>query len=232
MSSAHRPSVPTERRSAINLVVELQKVAVESEVLTVLRMTKVVASKLNRKDISDWLKWEQEGYADPESVPPYRRLNFNYAFNTNGLIPGGFGTLMTGTQDLQSYSEMDPIPLGTPIATVLKWIDGGAQNICQPIAFGCDLDNFLRRVYRFDSLYANQISFVMHLNGSQIRAIPDQIIDRVLDWACSLSEAGVTGEGMSFSTEEKAIAHSIVFNIHGSTIGQLSNSGTNSRTGK
>ena len=78
-------------------------------------------------------------------------------------------------------------------------------------------------------MFADQITFLLHLNSCQIRAIPEQIKDRVLDWACALESVGVTGDGLSFSAKEKEIAHSVTINISDSHIEQLNNSGTNQR---
>jgi hypothetical protein len=48
-----------------------------------------------------------------------------------------------------------------------------------------------------------------------------------MDWALALERAGVTGEGLSFSAQEKQLAHAVTFNIAGCTIEQLTDSGIN-----
>ena len=60
-------------------------------------------------------------------------------------------------------------------------------------------------------------------------AIPEIVKNKVLDWALELEEKGVIGEGVSFSAQEKAAAHTIVFNINNSNIEQLNNMGNNNR---
>jgi hypothetical protein len=67
---------------------------------------------------------------------------------------------------------------------------------------------------------------------SQVRAVPERIKDKVLEWALALERAGVTGDGMTFSVKDKEIAQTVTFNIYGSQIGQLSNLGTNLKTGE
>jgi len=118
------------------------------------------------------------------------------------------------------------------INTVLTWIEHDARGIYYAIEAGSESSDIIRRTFQFDPMYANQITFLIHLNGSQIKAIPEHIKDKVLDWALALEQAGVTGEGLSFSPQEKEIAHTVTFNIVGSTIEQLSNSGINRRLGK
>jgi hypothetical protein len=216
----------------MNLVNELQVSAENDDVLTVLRKAKRLASKLERDDIAEWLQAEQDGYPSGQDVPEYRQITTTYAYNTNGLIPAGYGRLMNGVQELPACGLEFPFPVTAPIATVLTWVEHDAKNIYHPIEAGSKASEIIRRTFRFDSMYANQITFLMHLNGSQITAIPERIKDKVLDWALKLERAGVTGEGMTFSPEDKRIAHSVVFNITDSKIGQLSNSGINRRTGE
>ena len=43
----------------------------------------------------------------------------------------------------------------------------------------------------------------MRLNVTQVMAIPEQIKDKVLDWACDLESAGVFGEGLSFTQKRE-----------------------------
>ncbi|HEV3439735.1 MAG TPA: hypothetical protein VG122_20385 [Gemmata sp.] len=211
-----------------NLVNELQISAEQDDVLTVLRKTMRFASKLNRKDISDWLQLEQSGYPDNQDVPDYRKIRISIAFITNGFVPAGFGQIMNGVQNLPSSGDFGIMPIGSPISTVQTWIaslDKEGGGLYEPADE--EQDQFLRSMYRFDPVFAKQITLLLCLNSAQVRAIPERIKDKVLVWACTLEQAGVTGEGMSFSTQEKEIAHSITFNISDSHIEQLNNMGNN-----
>ena len=218
----------------MNLVNELQISAEKDDVLTVLRKTKRLASKLRRKDISDWLRWELSGYDDPKAIPDYRKVGVSFAINIQGYVPAGNGMLVTGNEPIPNTGMEDfPMPLGDPIATIQTWIDRGNRNpnhgIFQTLEDGTPITEHLRRRFRIDPRYAGQVSFLARLNDAQVRAIPDQIKDRVLDWACALEEANVTGEGLSFSPEEVATAGTVIFNIKNSYVEQLSNGGTNHR---
>lgn len=216
----------------MNLINELQVSAENDDVLTVLRKTKRLASKLERQDIAAWLQAEQGGYDSGDAVPEYRRVATTLAYNTNGYIPAGFGMLMRGVQDLPACGMEFPFPVTASISTVLTWIEHDARGIYYPIEAGSESSEIIRRTFQFNPMYAGQITFLMHLNGSQIKAIPEHTKDRVLDWACALERAGVTGENLSFSVEEKQIASDVTFNIIGSTIEQLNNAGTNRKGGR
>jgi hypothetical protein len=84
----------------MNLVNELQVSAEKDDVLTVLRKTKRLASKLGRQDIADWLQNEQGGYPGTVPVPEYRKIGTTLAYDTNGYVPAGFGYLRNGIEDL------------------------------------------------------------------------------------------------------------------------------------
>jgi len=216
----------------MNLVNELQVSAESDNVVAVLRKARRLASKLERDDIAEWLQSEQSGYTDPEVVPAYRKVHTNLALNTNGPIPAGYGLLMNGVKDLPKCGLEFPFPIMASINTVLTWTAGDAKGVYFPIEAGSKESQMIRDAFHFESPYSNQITFMLHLNSSEIMAIPEHVKDKVLDWALALERAGVTGDGMSFSSKEKQIAHSVTFNIIESTIGQLSNSGTNRRIGK
>jgi hypothetical protein len=217
------------RDAAVNLVNELQVSAEKDDVLTVLRKTKRLASKLGRKDIAEWLQAEQGGYFSGQSVPEYRLVGTTLAYNTNGFIPAGYGQLVRGIEHLPASNLTCPMPVKDSIGTILSWIEGEdkGNGIFYPIPEGSDCSRAIRSRFRFNPMIEHQITFLVHLNACQIKAIPEGIKDKVLDWACALETAGVNGDGLSFSAKEKEIAHTIIFNINNSHVEQLSNSGTN-----
>jgi hypothetical protein len=98
-----------------------------------------------------------------------------------------------------------------------------------PVDAGSEIDKSIRASYHFDPMIARQITFLMKPNLSQIRAIPERIKDKVLDWALALESANVKGDGMSFSDKEKEISHNVTFNLYDCQVGQLNNQGTNNQ---
>jgi AbiTii len=213
----------------MNLVNELQVSAEQDDVLTVLRKTKRLASKLGRQDIGEWLRSEFEGYADKKSVPDYRQVRTTFAMKTNGYVPAGYGMVRDGIEQLDGFSHLAPtLPVIDPISDVLAWIESMSSNgnatYCA-VHRGMESDRFLRGCV--DPMFREQVSFLLRMNDSQIKGIPEQIKNRVLNWACMLEAAGVHGENMSFDETEKQLAHAITFNISHSKIEQLNNMGTN-----
>jgi len=214
----------------MNLVNELQVSAENDDVLTVLRKTMRLASKLNRDDISAWLQAEQTGYPENRNVPDYRMIGVTFAYNTNGPVPDGYGRTMNGIQSLPSPDADARVPIGAPLSAVMTWIadlDKGGHGIYQTVDER--MDRVLRSMYHFHPMFAHQISLLLRLNDSQVKAIPDRIKDKVLEWALALERAGVTGDGMTFSVKDKQIAQTVTFNLTNCHVEQLSNSGTNSK---
>jgi tetratricopeptide (TPR) repeat protein len=84
----------------MNLVNELQASAENDDVLTVLRKTTRLASKLGRDDISEWLLAEQNGYPRGDAVPAYRRVRGRLAMNVLGYVPAGYGVGRHAPADL------------------------------------------------------------------------------------------------------------------------------------
>jgi AbiTii len=214
----------------MNLVNELQLSAEQDDVLTVLRKTKRLASKLNRTDISDWLNAELNGYELERSLPDYRLIASTVAYNTNGYIPAGFGMMKNGIEDLPFFGNFD-VPLRESISSIVAMIDGVKSGRRSALFFNVrgEIDTMIRSHLRIDPPYERQFTFLMRLNITQVTAIPDQIKDKVLDWACALEAAGVLGEGVSFSQKEKEIAHNVTINLKNCTVDQLSALGTNNK---
>ncbi|MCH8824779.1 MAG: hypothetical protein IH984_14875 [Planctomycetes bacterium] len=213
----------------MGLVNELQESAERDDVQTLLRKAKRVSAKLRRDDISKWLNNEQNGYPDGAKVPSYRDISISFCYNTNGNLPAGYGQLMRGIVPLPGVGDGLTIPVGHPISTIADWVDSynaGRGQLYETLdREKADLIRSKLTINRPDLF--EQVTLMMQLNESGIRGIPEQVKNRVLDWACDLETAGVTGDGYSFSKTEKETAKTVVFNISHSTIDQLNSSGTN-----
>src|SRR6266702_1472488 len=159
----------------MNLVNELQISAEQDDVLTVLRKTKRLASKLGRKDIAEWLQSEMDGYAPGRPVPEYRQIGTTLAYNTNGYVPVGFGRMMNGIVDLPANDLVFPLHVRDSISSILSWIEreGKANGIFHQIPAGSDYSNAIRSRVQFDPMLADQISFLLRLNASQVKAVPE-----------------------------------------------------------
>jgi len=213
----------------MGLVNELQESAERDDVLTVLRRAKRVSAKLGLQDISHWLDHEQNGYPNGEKLPSYRNVRVSFCYNTNGYIPAGYGMMKSGIVPLDGFNVGVTMPIKESVSTIAAWIvdmtshKHGLYQTLPP-----DVETYIRSQMRCNwPEILDQLTFMARLDESQIRDIPEQVKNRILDWACALESKGVTGDSQSFSDNEKQSAQTVIFNISNSSIDQLNNSGDN-----
>lgn len=146
-------------------------------------------------------------------------------FNTNGPISVGMGLIGQGIIDypggfVADRSMSDSMSEIVALVESVKY--GKISMFMQLLA----TDGF--RLFR-DGLgeYGGQVTFMLRMNIAQIKAIPEAVKDRVLDWACELERRGVHGDNQTFDAREKELAHAVTFNISNCRIEQLNNMGDN-----
>jgi len=69
------------------------------------------------------------------------------------------------------------------------------------------------------------------VSQTQVAGIVDKVRNSVLEWALKLEEQGISGEGMSFSREEKEQANTVTFNVR-NLIGTIQDSQVQQDTSK
>lgn len=169
--------------------------------VTLLRQAKVAASKLRLPSLESWIDQELSGYENGNDVPDYRILvGRPVAFNQfRGWIPIILPTpemneALSTVHVCESVASLGQLnldngPLHRPLPTdMIQFL-----NSQSPVQFG---------------------NMVLELSGGQIAHILESTRGRVLDWALKLEEAGVTGQGISFSDRERQIAQAQPMNIH------------------
>jgi len=120
-----------------------------------------------------------------------------------------------------------PLRVGESIATVLTMIadfDKGQGIYLRSVE---TLDKAISAQDQFDPMFHSQVTLRVRLNDREVRAIPDRIKDKVLEWALALERAGIKGKDFSFTEEEKHNARSTTFYLDNCHVEQVSNLGTN-----
>jgi hypothetical protein len=165
----------------------LQISAEQDDVLSVLRKTKRLSSKLGRKDITEWVEQELNGYKDINSVPNYRIVGVSLAYNTNGYIPAGYNMVCNGIMPIPDSISLNlTCPVAVPISTVMSWIKelGTKKGLYLPM--GKEQSDMVRSLFSCTmSEIIDQLTFLSQMNQSNIDDIPEQVKNKVLDWACS-----------------------------------------------
>ena len=205
----------------MSIIDEIQREALDETVSlsTVLRKVKLVASKLGLKDTAVWVDSELGGYgSDPKQYPEYRFvLGKVEAFSPyhGWQSPAGDSEMIDALcrrQISDSVASLEDLiarnsegTLALPISSKVQ------QGILSANPGWTDIHTKIQR--------------------SHLVAIVSHVRTLALNWALELEEKGVSGEGLSFSANEREQAKSVQIHI-GSFHGNLHNgeiSGTQNR---
>jgi hypothetical protein len=199
-----------------SLVEDLQRNALDHNipVTALLQKCLVVAVKLNLDEFAEWARLELDGYGEND-VPDYRILHgATQVFNPyRGYQPLDFG-------DLEQKERFSKMYFNTPIGELehdLKNAEkSGSDNF--HVTFSPSVEKAL-----MDAIdYGLRPS--LNINVSQFRGIMDAVRKAILEWSLKLETDGITGEGMSFSPEEKERAQGDTYNIKNYIHGDISDS--------
>lgn len=176
-----------------------------------LRQTKLIAAKLDLKDVENWVDNELNGYSKLKDCPAYREVL------TEGLVihnPYRRGWQFVG--DLKQR-----LKILQPIADIEVLAESDNPVMRPPTNFpitdseGSDSG----------SEWPQRITF----NKGEFKGILEAVRNELLKWAIELERRGIKGEDMNFDEKEKQTAANQVFNIgtvHG-IVGNATNSQVN-----
>lgn len=194
------------------LVLELQADCLNSnvKVSNLLRKALVISKKLGVTEIECWINKELDGYLSTDDIPKYRTV-FGEVKVWNpyrGWQPLNFKNIEMAEQlsqreisqqvgELDSLSESDEHKLYVPFPQ--HTVNYLMKSISVPLQPSLMVDK------------------------TEIIGILETVRNNVLNWSLELEQKGILGEGMSFSSEEKKIAHQTSYQIT-NNIGHMHNS--------
>ena len=197
------------------IVIKLQADAADSNVSvsSLLRMAKMIATKLDQKEALEWIDKELEGYSDmrSSSLPEYRQLSGSpKAFNPyRGWIPMNFGNSKNGKM-LSSASVGQA--LGSLEEVMKNTRDKGLY-----YDYPHELKNELMKSMEIP------MDIRIEISAGQVFGIIDAVRNLVLNWSLELEQAGILGEGMIFSRSDKDKAVPVTHQIFAQNIGNIGN---------
>jgi hypothetical protein len=206
------------------IVLELQEEALKSntDILSLLRKSSLIARKLDLKDFQDWINNELNGYKK-SSVPDYREICGELkAWNPyQGWIP-----VVAPNNEMERMFNTRKIPDSIPsLNSLLLEVDSQLS-----INVPAEMATYFNRFTAFETVYKIMVP------KNAISNVVEQVKNKILDWAITLEENGILGEGLRFTTEEKAIAKSepqivnYISNFYGSVAdSQIQQGTTNSK---
>ena len=199
-----------------SLVEDLQKDALNHDVriIELLQKSLVVATKLKLDEFASWARRELEGYGKDE-VPDYRVLHgAPQVFNPyHGYQPLHFG-------DVEHAKRFSKMHFNTPIGELEHDLIGAIKSGSSAfqVSYSPSVEKMLMNAIQF------RLQPSLNINASQFQGILDAVRRIILEWSLKPEADGITGEGMSFSSEEKARAQSVTYNIKNYIQGNIQDS--------
>jgi hypothetical protein len=174
------------------LVEEIQAQALDPtvKVSDLLRRVKLAAVKLQLEDTVEWVDRELRGYSDPDTVPVYRRTSGQLRAHTrfHGVVPvvGSGGWI----------DDVCKNPISLSVAKVEVLCGDGTQEVIGQVHG--EIETQMNKAHGTPGT-----EYYVHTQQSVFLDILEQVRNLVLDWAIGLEKAGILGEGISFTVEEK-----------------------------
>lgn len=185
------------------LIPELIALASDQTVKTpdLLRKAMVAARMLKQPEWATWIGHELQGYPDGSRLPSYRLIRGELRAQNpaNGLIPLHVGTprekeLLSTSPFFEGVSDLEALAASSE------------ELLCH---FPPDIAAVLRDIQPLP------MTAVIVVSTSQVRGLLEAVRNRVLSWALDLTDAGIQGEGMSFTPQEQQQAQQLApVNIH------------------
>jgi hypothetical protein len=189
----------TTNRQEPSLVDQLQaeslnpRVAIED----LLRKAKVVAAKLDLLEFQAWVECELNGYTEKDKLPRYRTVQGQL----HGLNPMRGWIPLTPSSGTDGITRTQPVHQAiSELSDLLHRGNSDSEGIFA-VPFGS-------MMVSYGGLMQERTLVQLHIDRAAFAQILDAVRNTILDWSLKLEKAGITGVGLSFTREEKDLAHS------------------------
>lgn len=187
-----------------SLVSELQQEALNprTDLTDLLRKALVVARKLSIKDFQTWIDNELNGYRDNKALPDYRKISGSSQCldRFSGWIPIIFS-------DSESEKYWTIWTCTEPISHVMALVNSKSDHDCVQVSYSAEgTESLLASIHS-----STQVRLIVGI--ASLVPILDSVRTIILNWGIKLEEDNILGEGMTFTSREKAIAQSATYNI-------------------
>jgi AbiTii len=181
-----------------------------TSITQLLRQTKLIAAKLDLRDVEQWVDLELNGYPDGKERPEYREVTTDRLMLHNPYR--GWEYVGDVKQRIRTQH---------PIAEI--------EMLSQEKAVSFTPENNFPITDNLGSSMGSEWPQRVTINPGQFKGILEAVRNELLRWAIELERRGIKGENMDFDDKEKQSAGSQVFNIgtvHG-IVGNATNSQVN-----
>lgn len=186
-----------------SLVLELQSNALDSSVpvLDLLRKASFIAYKLDIQELQEWVKLELNGYSKSSQLPDYRFVNGELKARNpfHGLIP-----VMLDSAEISDFISKRPVSESiSELEHLVTKSKSGVLLFTLPKKVELEIYKWFR----------DPLPLVVRIPISQVKKIVECTRDIILTWSLRLEKDGILGEGMTFSTKERAVAQNAKYHI-------------------
>lgn len=166
-----------------------------------LKKMRIATVRLQLEDIEEWVKHELEGYPDVNVIPHYRYIG---GVPQSCHVHWGWRTLkLSGNEFNDTLASICMYSQG--IAT----LEAIAEN---PGPYRLSYPTFVEQAF-MPHMVAGVNKIGLCVDRSAVIGVIDAIKHRVLEWSLAMEKAGVVGEGMSFTLDEKEKAANVTYNV-------------------
>ncbi len=182
-----------------SLVLQLQQEALNKSgrITDLLRLALVVARKLKVADFEAWIQGELNGYTKLADAPDYRVIRSTCEARNPYH---GWQTVHFGDQ--QTSESVTLRPITNPIGSLSELVAGAnSHNGSLTMQMPASIANKLMKEIGFGFTDIH-----LRFQVADFANIIETVRTKALEWSLQLEEAGVLGEGMTFSAEEQTAA--------------------------
>jgi hypothetical protein len=177
-----------------SIVMQLQEECHNSSIKIddLLLKSKTIAYKLNQPEPLEWIESELKGY-DSIGIhfPKYRNINCQIEY-----LHMNYGWLEVTFKSREMFETISQMKITHSIAEIISIIDNNDSHVY--LNHFQEIVNVLR-----NDIYPRREQFRWVSPKGQFENIIYQTRSKILDWTLELEKAGVLGEGLSFSPQEK-----------------------------
>jgi hypothetical protein len=174
-----------------SIILEIQADALNDNISiqSLLRKAYAVSIKLSIEESKQWIESEMNGYGAESNVPLYRKIKGSLsAFNpVRGSIP-------VQIDDNEIEDKLSVMPFRQSIGQIESIIDKHAEGFLIPFTG--------RQLASLQNIMSSDLPFRLSYSATSLIPIVDNVRNTILQWALKLEQEGVTGENLSFSTDE------------------------------
>lgn len=186
------------------LIEEIQRDASDDSVSVsqLLRRIKIAASKLKLPELEEWVQHELDGYPNDTQLPDYRIIG---GVPMAHSIFRGWQLLALGPDE-----KMNNIASTNLFYASIIEAESSADNSDHIIL---SYPEWIERAMVENLTGVDKVG--LSVDQSKFKVIVNGVRNRALDWALTMEAAGVTGDGLSFTTEEGQAAQNVTNNFYG-----------------